>query len=198
MRAEYDWEEQGGLLSERQTPLRPATLYGVCKNATRCVGEALAEQTGFEFAWGRIFFVYGPGEAGERLVPSVVRALLEERPAPVTAGLQIRDFMHVDDIAAAFVALLESDVRGAVNIGSGIGVTVRDVVETIGDVTGRPDLIELGAVATRPGERPSLVADVGRLRDEVGFRPRTSLRDGLQETVEWWQACLEGVAPERA
>ncbi|MFN8224461.1 MAG: NAD(P)-dependent oxidoreductase [Gaiellales bacterium] len=194
--AEYDWELQSEFLSEDSTPLRPATLYGACKDATRRIGEALADEAGFALAWGRIFFVYGPGETGDRLVPSVVTALLEKRPARVTEGLQVRDFMHVHDVGAAFVALLDSDVHGAVNIGSGEGVTVRHVVEAVGAATGCPDLIEFGGVATRPGEPAAIVADVGRLRDEVGFLPRTSLRDGVQQTVEWWQARPDSISVE--
>ena len=196
--AEYDWGAQDGLLSEVTTPVRPATLYGACKHNTRCIGEALAEHAGFALTWGRIFFVYGPGESGDRLVPSVVRALLEGRPARVTEGSQVRDFMHVDDVGAAFVALLESDVRGVLNIGSGTGITVRHVVETIGEVTGRADLIEFGGVATRPDEPAALVADVRRLRDEVGFHPKTSLRDGIRETVAWWLIRPDGVPAETA
>jgi nucleoside-diphosphate-sugar epimerase len=196
--AEYAWDGQDKALSERETPLRPATLYGVSKNATRCVAEAFAEQAGIELAWGRIFFVYGPGEGDRRLVPSVVRSLLEARQASVTEGLQVRDFMHVNDVGAAFVALLDSDVHGAVNVGTGTGVTVRELVETIGSLTGRPELIALGAVPTRVDEPRSLVADVGRLRDEVGFRPRTSLRDGLEGTIAWWRARLGDVVPETA
>ena len=172
--AEYEWTLEGAVCSERSTALRPATLYGVSKNATRAVAEALAEELGFEFAWGRIFFLYGPGEAKTRLVPSVVRALLEDVPAPVSDGSQIRDFLHVDDVGQAFVALLDSQVRGAVNIGSGAGIGVRAIIELIGVATGRSELIRFGSIAKRPEEPALLVADVHRLRDEVGFRPRNS------------------------
>ena len=57
-----------------------------------------AEQAGFELAWGRIFFLYGPGEPDGRLVPAVGRALLAGEPVPTTRGEQMRDFMHVDDV----------------------------------------------------------------------------------------------------
>jgi nucleoside-diphosphate-sugar epimerase len=158
------------------------------------VAQALANEVGFELAWGRIFFLYGPGEAATRLVPSVVRALLEGTPAAVSEGSQIRDFLHVDDVAEAFVALLDGDVQGPVNIGSGNGVAIREVVELAGAAAGRPDLIRFGAVETRPGEPVSLVADVRRLRDEVGFRPRIALEDGLADAVGWWQNRRGGTA----
>jgi nucleoside-diphosphate-sugar epimerase len=185
--AEYEWTVDGGVCSEINTPLRPKTLYGVSKNATRAVAQALADEVGFELAWGRIFFLYGPGEAATRLVPSVVRALLQGTPAAVSEGSQIRDFLHVDDVAEAFVALLDGDVQGPVNIGSGNGVAIREVIELVGAAAGHPDLIRFGAVETRAGEPASLVADVRRLRDEVAFRPRIALEDGIADTVAWWQ-----------
>src|ERR687895_80246 len=84
---------------------RPATLYGAAKHGLHCVAARFAEQANFELAWGRIFFVYGPGEPENRLVPSVGRALLAGKPVPITRGDQVRDFMHVADVAAAFAAL---------------------------------------------------------------------------------------------
>ncbi|MGB2953020.1 MAG: NAD(P)-dependent oxidoreductase [Gaiellaceae bacterium] len=187
--AEYEWTAEGGICSEEET-LRPKTLYGVSKNATRAVAQALAEEAGFELAWGRIFLLYGPGEAETRIVPSVARALLEGTPAAVGEGSQIRDFLHVGDVGEAFVALLESDAQGAVNIGSGEGVALREVVELVARATGRPELVQFGAVESRADEPAALVADVRRLTEEVGFRPRISLADGIAETVAWWRERL--------
>ncbi len=183
--AEYDWTAPGPLAED--APLAPATYYGACKDATRRVVEGLAELAGLSLAWGRIFFAYGPREDPRRLVASVARALVAGERAPTSTGTQRRDFLHVDDIAGAFAALLDSDVRGAVNIGSGEGVSVRSLVEGIGAAAGCPELVEIGALPQRPGDPAQITADVGRLRDEVGFRPRLSLADGLRSTVAWWR-----------
>jgi nucleoside-diphosphate-sugar epimerase len=186
--AEYAWDRE--IYSEHDAALAPATLYGAAKNSTRALTEALAAEAGIDVAWGRLFFLYGPGEAQTRLVPSVVRALLCGEPAPVTEGDQVRDFMHVADAGAAFAALLASDVRGAVNIASGTGVAVRQLVELLGAATGRGELIQVGALAGRADEPASLIADVGRLRDEVGFAPRHALAEGIADTVAWWRERL--------
>jgi nucleoside-diphosphate-sugar epimerase len=185
--AEYDWTG-AGRLSEHDTPVRPATYYGRCKAALASVGEGLAAERGFSFSWGRIFFVYGPHEQPGRLVSQVAEALVRGEPAPTSEGNQRRDFLHARDVAAAFVALLDSDVTGAVNIGSGSAVPVRQVVSEIADAAGRPDLVRWGEVPPRPGDPPLIEADVGRLRDEVGWRPAISLAEGIRETVEWWKA----------
>ena len=190
--AEYDWDAAGERCHERDTPLRPATLYGAAKHALHTAAAAYAAQERIELAWGRIFFVYGPGEPDGRLVPSVGRALLAGEPVPTTRGDQVRDFMHVDDCAAAFAALADGDTTGAVNIASGAPVTVREVVDTLAQLAGRPDLPRPGALPEREGDPPCLVADVARLRDEVGFTPRIALRDGLASTLEWLRRAEPG------
>ena len=179
--AEYDWSE-AGVLSEATTPLRPETLYGQAKGETFAAASELGE-----LAWGRIFFLYGPGEHPDRLVSSVARRLLAGEEAPTTRGTQVRDFMHVADVAGAFAALVDSDVTGAVNVGSGVPVTVRAVVDEIARAAGRPELLRPGALPQREGEPATLVADAGRLRAEVGFTPRYDLERGIEDTVAWWR-----------
>jgi len=185
--AEYDWSSVEGPLSESASPLAPATLYGAAKDALRRVTHAYTEQEGVELAWGRLFFLYGPREAPGRLVPSVIRSLLAGEPVATGSGEQVRDFMHVEDVAGAVVALLDSPVVGAVNIASGAAVTVGELIDRIVQLLGRPELVRRGALPERAGEPRLLLADVARLRDEVGFRPHWALGDGLAASVRWWQ-----------
>jgi nucleoside-diphosphate-sugar epimerase len=182
--AEYDWTGPG-LLHEEQTPLRPATLYGACKSALYRLHASLSAQSGASAAWGRIFHLYGPFEHESRLVPSVIRQLLEGRPAACTHGRQIRDFMHVDDVARAFVELLRSPLQGAVNIATGRAVAIADVAQAIAGVARRPDLLLMGALPDPAGDPPLLVADTDRL-GSLGFRPAFSLEQGIRDTYEWW------------
>ena len=102
--AEYDWKQ--GICSENTTPLAPATLYGSCKNTLRESLEAFSKENDLSNAWGRIFFVYGPGEHPDRLVSSVICSLLRGESISCSSGHQKRDFLFVEDVASAFVALL--------------------------------------------------------------------------------------------
>jgi len=185
--AEYDWSDGAGPISELSRQVSPVTMYGVAKDALRRVLTSYAGQEGFELAWGRPFFLYGPREAPERLVPSIVRSLLANKPIATSSGRQIRDYMHVEDLALAIIALLDSPLVGEVNLASGVGVSLNELISLIVDLTGAPDLIHWGGLPDRPWESPSLVADVARLRDEVGFSPRWSLAEGLDATVRWWE-----------
>jgi nucleoside-diphosphate-sugar epimerase len=183
--AEYDWNS--GLCVEGETPLEPTTLYGHCKHVLHERTQQLASEAGIAAAWGRIFFVYGPHEHPSRLVASVIRSLLRGTEARCSHGQQVRDFLHVADVADAFAALVDSDAAGPVNIASGSSTRVRDLVELVAAAIGRQDLVRFGAVPTAPGEPPMLVADVRRLREELAWVPRYSLEEGVMQTVEWWR-----------
>jgi nucleoside-diphosphate-sugar epimerase len=183
--AEYVWG--GPVLREEDTPLEPATLYGACKHATHVAATAIARQLGLTLAWGRVFFLYGAGEHPDRLVSGVARGLLAGEEVPTTEGLQRRDFLDVRDVAAAFTALLASDVQGAVNVCSGEAVAVRDVVTVIAEEAGALDRVRFGALEQRPGDPEVIVGDAHRLHEEVGFRPSVPLDRGLSETVAWWR-----------
>lgn len=184
--AEYDWTCKNDYMHESANR-NPSTLYGEAKDSARRLIESYSKQTGLSFAWGVLFLSFGSHERAERLVPSIIRNLLAGREAKTTTGSQIRDLLDSRDVAAAFSALVDCAVEGCVNIASGKPVALREVIEWLGEITGRPDLLELGAVPMRPNEPLRLVADVTRLREEVCFAPQISLYRGLEDTVNWWR-----------
>ena len=189
--AEYDWSH--ALLSEHTTPLNPHTLYGTCKHALHTMVGAAAKIDGVSLAWGRVFWLYGPREQPGRLVSDLARKLLDGCEAQCTEGSQRRDFMHVEDVARAFVQLLASDTEGPVNIASGTATPVAEVVSRVAGLTGRGDLVRMGALHSVPDDPPELVADVTTLHDVLGFRPRFSLQDGLEDTVTWLRTRASGM-----
>lgn len=183
--AEYAWGEEP--LDELITPLRPATLYGACKHAAHVAATASSAQLGVSLAWGRIFYLYGPREHPDRFVASLARRLLAGEQVPTTDGIQRRDFMHVNDVARAFVTLIESELEGPVNICSGDAAALRDIVALIARATDGSERVRLGALARRPDDPLVLVGSSRRLRDELGFSPAIDLEAGIASTVEWWR-----------
>lgn len=172
--AEYDWSGNG-VLKEDSTPLRPATPYGESKKRLH----ELAEATGVSSAWARVFAVYGPGEPDSRFIPRMIRALTGDEPGVCTATSAARDFIYVRDVAAALLALAKSDVRGGVNVGTGVATPLGDVVRLLVEQLGHGENIRM-----EPGNDPPLVvADITRLRDEVGFVPSIDLARGLELTI---------------
>jgi nucleoside-diphosphate-sugar epimerase len=184
--AEYDWTQ--GMCREDATPLRPATLYGASKHALSTAVAAYGDAYGPPTAWGRVFFLYGPGEHPARLVPAVIRGLLARERVAVTHGRQVRDFMHVADVGAAFAALVDrDDVAGAVNVASGEPVSLREIVAAISARLDGEGLVGFGERPVPAGEPTVLVADATRLREEAGFVPRHDLASGLDDAIAWWR-----------
>lgn len=177
--AEYDWGEP--VLDEAATPLRPATLYGEAKASLYRILLRAAPTLDLSLGWGRVFFPYGPRESGARLVGGTLDALAAGREATFSTGTQERDFLHVEDVAAALVALLASKVSGAVNIGSGEAIAVRALAERLAAFTDGAALLRFGVRPVAPDEPPRLVAATARLEQELGFRPRFTLDAGLRD-----------------
>ena len=186
--AEYDWRY--GHCSEAVTPLEPATLYGTSKNVLQKILASFSKNSQMSTAWGRAFFLYGPHEHPARLVSSVISSLLRDEPALCSHGNQIRDFMHVSDVAHAFVLLLDSEIMGPVNIASGNPVSIKDIVFKIAKELNGYDKIKLDVLPAK-NEPAILTADVARLRTEVGHNPFFDLETGLKQTINWWKSALQ-------
>jgi nucleoside-diphosphate-sugar epimerase len=175
--AEYDPSD--GPCSEDATLIRPASLYGQSKAALWAATIACAHRYGFSAAWGRVFLPYGPGDAPLRLIPSMLAALTASKPIEVTDGGQVRDFIFAPDAAELLVELLGAEASGAYNIATGRGVAVRDVIELIAARFNAHHLVRFGAVARRPDEYSSLVADMKKVERTFSWRPSMSVESGI-------------------
>lgn len=180
--AEYDTDR--GFLRE-DGPTGPTTIYAAAKLALSLVGQQMAAAAGVNFAWGRLFYLYGPYENERRVVPALIRALLNGETFPATAGEQVRDYLHVEDVASALWTLAEKRAAGVFNISSGVPLTMRQLMETVGDITRRSDLIQFGALPYRDWEPMFICGDNRRLRAQ-GWQSRYSLSNGLRQTIDWW------------
>lgn len=182
--AEYDWSPDAVAAPLDEGALcRPATLYGTAKDATRRLLTQAAGLDGVSFAWGRVFFLYGPGEKPGRLVSDTIARLARGEPIDTTAGTQRRDFLHVADVAGALVALADSAVDGAVNIASGEDRPLAEFLGEIGRQLGDAALLRFGARPMPVNEPARLAARVTRLREEVGFVPRFDIATGIADTI---------------
>ncbi|MDP1740197.1 NAD(P)-dependent oxidoreductase [Polaromonas sp.] len=184
--AEYDWHG-GGICAEATTPLVPGTLYGSSKHALQLQLAAWSRQTGLSSAWGRVFSLYGPHEHPQRLMASTISSLMDGNTATCGNPGLVRDYLHAEDVASAFVALLECELAGPVNIGSGHGVALGDIVTAIGQKLGAVDRVRLPSVSVRGTEPALLVAETSKLA-LTGWTPKFDLDRGLDDTIAWWRA----------
>ena len=167
---------------EDSTPLAPNTRYGEAKAA---MGQALASaaRNRGTCAWARLFFPYGPGEPPGRFIPSVIDALICRTPLACTEGLQVRDFVHADDVADACVALVDAAASGVYNIGTGQGRSLREVAAAIVAELGHAELVRFGERKAAAHEPAYLVADMSKTSSEIGWRARLALEEGIHMTI---------------
>ncbi len=182
---EYDWNR--GACDEWATPLDATTLYGRKKAECGTILGALDVSS----AWGRVFYLFGPHEPEKKLIASVIRSLVLGEEVKLTHGRQIRDFLYVEDVASAFVALLESDVEGPVNIASGKPMSIADLVTMAAAKLDRTQLLQFGAKEAPPNDPPRIEAKTDRLKEELRWTEQTGVERGLEKTIEWWKGRME-------
>jgi len=187
--AEYDL--RFGYCVEDQTPCAPATLYGQSKHALHQYAQELARGSPLNVTWLRLFSSFGPGEARGRLVPSVLRALHTDTPLEVSDGQQVRDYLHVYDVATACLAVLDSAVSGPINIASGAPVQVADLLHQLTAHLDGRGLIRWGARPRGAGDPPFIAGSNKRLLDETDWRPLFSMPAGLRHTVAWYRRVIK-------
>jgi dTDP-6-deoxy-L-talose 4-dehydrogenase (NAD+) len=127
--------------------LKPLTPYAGTKAAAFMALSQLLPQQNVDFAWCRLFYLYGEGEDERRLVPYLRTKLALGEPAQLTSGEQVRDYLDVREAGKMIVDIAQSNDQGPINICSGIPTTIRQLAEKIADEYGRRDLLKFG---TRP------------------------------------------------
>jgi len=181
--AEYGCRDE---VLREDLPVRPDSPYGVAKLCAGLAGQELAAALGIRFLWLRVFAVYGPMDAAEHLIPYVITDLLNGQAPSLTPGEQRWDYLYVSDAVDAICqAALETEATGIFNLASGCTVTVRRVAEEIRDLIDPSGRLGFGERPYPVGQPMRLEADISRLARATGWKPRTSLLEGLRRTVEW-------------
>ncbi len=173
----------------------PNSPYGASKAAATAYARMFYGSFQLPTVVLRPSVVYGPGQSPRMLISMVMKALAENRPVDVTAGRQTRDFIYIDDtVDAILTALTAPGLAGDVwNVGSGEVVTVRECLELIERITGRPGLIRYGARPYAESERFHYEPMVEGTFQAFGWKPFVMLEEGLRRT---WQSVAEsGAAP---
>jgi UDP-glucose 4-epimerase len=177
-----EYQINGAPLSEEKTPIAPTTTYARCKNELRIRLEQAAKDQGFGLGWCRVFYPYGPGEHPSRLCGSIVRQLSANQPLLLKTPHSQKDYIYIEDLAAAVLTVVEKRFHGTINMGTGTGVSVRDIAGCLGELMGKRELIQEQTPA-EADPLPYVVADASRLRG-LGWRPAYDLRQGLAQLLQ--------------
>ncbi len=171
--------------------LDPVSYYAATKAAATILSRQLATSYGANLAILRLYSVYGPFEEPTRLIPSIIAESWNGRLPRLVHPDTAHDFVFVDDVVDAFVrcAELTNHSPGAIyNVGTGIQVSLRDVVEVARDVLNLPAEPDWGSMPPRPWDSSIWRSDSSSLREETGWRPAFTFQDGFTRTAEWFDA----------
>lgn len=173
------------------TWVEPNSHYAVTKvSATHyCRHMAVKHQT--RIITLRLYSVYGPYEEPTRLIPTLIISGLKGRLPPLVNPDIARDYVYVDDVSRAFLqtAFEEDQPYDAVyNVGTGVQTTLRQVVATAQDLLPIVQQPQWGTMPDRAWDTSAWVADIGTIRDVLGWSPQFTLKDGMLKTIEWFDA----------
>lgn len=178
-------------------PLQGQSPYSASKIGADMMAEAYARSFGLPVCILRPFNTFGPRQSERAVIPTVIRQLLDPSCPTLRVGdpTTSRDFTFVADTVGAFLAMgAASNVAfgRSYNAGSGLGVTISALIDMLARITGINKPVESEQTRMRPpdSEVRTLLADSGRITEELGWRPRVLLEDGLATTVAWWRARL--------
>ncbi len=176
-----------GLFTE-SSPLDPSSPYAASKASADLLLSAFVRTFGLDAVVTRCGNNYGPRQFPEKLIPLFVTNALEDKPLPLYGdGLNVRDWIHVDDHCDAIMAVMEAGETGQVyNISASQELTNKEIAERLLDCLGKPwDLVH--HVEDRPGHDRRYALDASKLCARTGWRPKVDFDRGLAQTVAWYR-----------
>jgi nucleoside-diphosphate-sugar epimerase len=180
---------------DQELPPVPCAPYAAAKFAASSYARMFAEVFALPVTIARPLMVYGPGQLDfTKLVPYVARRLIRGETAELSSGKQAFDWVYVDDVVDAVIAVAERpDLKGhMIDIGCGVLTTVAEVASGIGHRLSLVNSIKLGAIADRRLE-PTRMADTVATARLIGWRARVSLQEGLDRSVDWYRSYLRDI-----
>ena len=186
---QYGRHEAADMPLPESTEQRPHSVYAASKSAQELIGLEAFRSAGVRVMATRSFNHSGPGQADRFVLPALVRRALAlrasgQRGLPIGNTTTVRDFLHVRDVARAYVDLLEHGVPGEVyNVASGVGVDVGTLARRVLALVGIDAILNTDAALVRPAEVPVLIGDATKLRRAAGWSPRFTLDSIIEDLI---------------
>ena len=181
---EYDLSK--GYLREDDIIQNPTSLYGICKKSLYEISQKLCNKNDVTLKWARIFHTYGVGEQESKLFSSVIRSILSNKKIELSACDNYIDYINVDDVSEAIVCLVKNKESGIFNICSGETYKLKEIVNYICNRLEYKGLVYFNAKKSKVNSK-ILIGDSTKLNSILGFTPKITLQDGINNLIEWWK-----------
>ncbi len=187
------------LEATEESPLKPSSPYSASKAGSDMLALSYFTTYGTPVVVTRASNNYGPYQFPEKLIPLMIANALEDRPLPIYGdGLQMRDWLYVDDHCRAILALVERGRPGEIyNIGGNTALENLDVVRRILKAAGKPESL-IQRVSDRPGHDRRYALSSAKIGRETGWRPEVGFDDGLASTIAWYSTHADWVRRVRS
>lgn len=171
-------------VNENHCP-HPLSLYAKSKLAACWASSALCQSFNMKWAWIRIGSIFGPGDADHWLIPYVINSLLKGIAPKLTPSEQIWDYLYVDDAAEAILNVMQIQAEGIFNLGSGVEITIKELIELIISKLQFSPKPQFGALPYSPEQIMYMVADISKITKVTKWKPAVTLSQGIENTVSF-------------
>ena len=180
------YEDARVIPTPRDYPAHPTSLYGLANLMIEKYIQLYCREYKMNFIILRLSNVYGPRQWASGIIPSLIINLLrEEIPVIYGDGTQTRDFIYIDDVIKASILVLNKGKTGIFNVGSGKEVSLNEIFKLLKDILGAKIKPIYKTLVTQESKRSAL--NIEKTKKEFGWKNQTNLKDGLNETVKWFQ-----------
>ena len=180
----WEYGQKNGQLKE-DSQLKQFTPFSAAKNSLNWLGSEIAKENNMQFIWTRFFYVYGPGQKPTSLIPHIINSIKNNKNPNIKTPKTKNDFIYVEDIADALSMIVEKCNKSAVyNIGSGKSTSVEEVMGIVYDQFGKKPDLEDKSFKSENIPSDNFWADISKIKEDIGWKPKTSLLDGIKKTIQ--------------
>lgn len=166
-------------------PTEPLTFYGASKLSAEKYLHIYSTKTGSKLIILRFTSIYGPGEIYDRALPNYIRSVISDEPPVIYGtGMDLRDYLYVDDAVDAIMLAIKSDCCGVYNIASGSTYTKKDVADRIIRLSGKNLKLAFNHADSK---LKNIAFDIKKAKNDLSFSPNTDLNDGLMREIQWYK-----------
>lgn len=194
---EYGKVDMASIPLKETSQLNAISPYAVARVSQEMLSKVYVDGFGMDIILTRSFNHIGPGQKDIFVVSSFAKKILQQKKSGTQTTLHtgdisiIRDFLDVRDVVKAYYLLLIKGRKGEIyNVCSGIGTSLKNIVEIIGDQLGILIKTETDSSLIRPNDNPVIIGDNSKLTSELGWTPKIMLKDSLRDIIEYWESQL--------
>ena len=179
----WEYGQNQGKISE-DLPAKSLNAFTAAKNALHCLGREIAKENNMQFIWTRLFYVYGPGQRENSLIPYIIKCVREGKKPKIKTPSARNDFIYVEDVAKAIVAILENCNQSTVyNIGSGYSTSIQDIFKIVYSELNLRYEPKDKVLNTENSYSDNFWADISKIKKEVEWKPKINIAEGVCKTI---------------